>query len=36
MRAVRIAPDTTVTELDLPEVDAHLAIHDHTASDRRR
>ncbi|GAB1331743.1 hypothetical protein [Streptomyces sennicomposti] len=29
MRALRIAPDTTVTELDLPETDAHSAIQDH-------
>jgi hypothetical protein len=29
MRALRIAPDTTVTELDLREADAHSAIQDH-------
>ncbi|MGW7530257.1 hypothetical protein [Streptomyces sp. NPDC054783] len=29
MRALRIAPDTTVTELDLPEPGAHSAIRDH-------
>ncbi|WP_435613655.1 hypothetical protein [Streptomyces sp. bgisy159] len=29
MRALRIAPDTTVTELDLPETGAHSAIQDH-------
>ncbi|MFF8946721.1 hypothetical protein ACF1A5_31585 [Streptomyces sp. NPDC014864] len=29
MRALRIAPDTTVTELDLPAADAHFAIQDH-------
>lgn len=29
MRALRIAPDTTVTELALPEPGAHSAIRDH-------
>lgn len=29
MRALRIAPDTTVTELDLPTVNAQSAIQDH-------
>ncbi|MER5757299.1 hypothetical protein [Streptomyces sp. NPDC002088] len=29
MRALRIAPDTTVTELDLPATGAHSAIQDH-------
>ena len=29
MRALRIAPDTTVTELDLPETGAHSTIQDH-------
>jgi 2-polyprenyl-6-methoxyphenol hydroxylase-like FAD-dependent oxidoreductase len=29
MRALRIAPDTTVTELDLPESGAHSTIRDH-------
>ncbi|MFB7510708.1 MULTISPECIES: hypothetical protein [Streptomyces] len=29
MRALRIAPDTTVTELDLPEPGTHSAIRDH-------
>jgi hypothetical protein len=29
MRALRIAPDTTVTELDLPESGAHSTSRDH-------
>ncbi|MEU7305369.1 hypothetical protein [Streptomyces sp. NPDC007206] len=29
MRALRIAPDTTVTEIDLPEPGTHSAIRDH-------
>jgi len=32
VRALRIAPDTTVTELDLPETSAHSAIQDHVGT----
>ncbi|MQY40666.1 hypothetical protein SRB17_86990 [Streptomyces sp. RB17] len=32
MHALRIAPDTTVTEIDLSEPGAHSAIRDHTGT----
>ncbi|MEU6510996.1 hypothetical protein [Streptomyces sp. NPDC046942] len=32
MRALRIAPDTTLTELDLPETDAFSAIRQHVGT----